>query len=102
MGTLTADHEELRDAVAGLHDAAARLTASRDRAARSVDGLLGSWWGTAAVAYAAGWEEWRAGADQVLDSLATMAGLLDAVGADFVATDSLSGDALARLTARLG
>jgi WXG100 family type VII secretion target len=102
MGTLTADHEEFRDAVAGLRDAAARLTGCRDRAARSVDGLLGSWHGAASAAYAAGWDEWSDGAAQVLDGLSTMATLLDAVSADLGATDLGSGAALDRLAARLG
>jgi WXG100 family type VII secretion target len=102
MGTLTADHEAFRDTVADLHDAACRLTASRDRAARSVDGLLGTWRGTAATTYAEGWTEWRRGADRVLDGLTTMAGLLDAVSTDYAATDTTSGCSLARLTARLG
>ena len=102
MGTLTADHEEFRDAVAGLHDAAARLTTCRDRAARSVEGLLGTWRGSASSAYAAGWDEWAGGAAQVLDGLVTMATLLDTVAADYVTTDSSSGDSLSRLTARLG
>lgn len=102
MGTLTADHEEFRDAVVGLHDAAARLTTCRDRAARSVHGLLGSWRGTASSSYAEGWEEWRSGADRVLDGLTTMAGLLEAVSADLGATDTSSADSLGRLIARLG
>lgn len=102
MGTLTADHEEFRDAVAGLHDAAVRLTTCRDRAARSVDGLLGSWRGAASAAYAAGWDEWSGGAARVLDGLRTMTTLLDAVAADYVVTDSSWGDSLSRLTARLG
>jgi WXG100 family type VII secretion target len=102
MGTLTADHEEFRDAVTGLHDAAERLTTCRDRAARSVDGLLGSWHGAASSAYAAGWDEWSDGAGRVLEGLATMATLLDAVSADLGATDTLSGASLDRLIARLG
>ena len=102
MGTLSADHTAFRDTVADLHDAAARLTASRDRAARSVDGLLGSWRGSAATTYAEGWDDWRHGADRVLDGLRTMAALLDAVDADLTTTDATSGDSLTRLTARLG
>jgi WXG100 family type VII secretion target len=102
MGILTADHEAFRDAVAGLHDAAARLSACRDKAGRSVDGLLGTWRGSAATAYAEGWAEWRDGAARVLDGLSTMAGLLDAVSADLSATDTTSGAALVRLGARLG
>lgn len=102
MGTLTADHAAFRDTVADLHDAAGRLGGSRDRAARSVDALLGGWRGAAASSYAEGWAEWRDGADRVLEGLAAMATLLDAVAADLSATDSTSGDALARLSARLG
>ncbi len=102
MGTLTADHDAFRDAVAGLHDAAARLVSCRDRAARSVDGLLGTWRGTASSAYAAGWDEWSDGAAQVLDGLATMARLLDAVDTDLGVTDVSASATLGRLTARLG
>lgn len=102
MGTLSADHTAFRDTVADLHDAAGRLTASRDRAARSVDGLLGTWRGAAATTYAEGWEEWRAGAAQVLDGLVTVAALLDATSADLASVDESSGGSLDRLAARLG
>lgn len=102
MGSLTADHAAFRDTVADLRDAAGRLTGSRDRAARSVDALLGGWRGTASSTYAEGWAEWRSGADRVLEALTATATLLDAVDADLAATDTSSGDALARLSARLG
>lgn len=102
MGTLSADETAFRDTVADLHDAAARLTSCRERAARSVDALLGSWRGTAASAYAEGWDEWRHGAARVLDGLTTMATLLDAASADYVSVDASSGSSLDRLTARLG
>lgn len=102
MGTLTADHTAFRSAVADLRHAASRLSSDRDRAARSVDTLLGTWTGTVATAYAAGWEEWCSGADRVLDGLNAMAGLLEATSADFVATDLGSRADLDRLAARLG
>ncbi|GAB3199826.1 hypothetical protein GCM10027062_17560 [Nocardioides hungaricus] len=102
MGTLSADHAAFRIAVADLSEAAERLRADRDRASRSVDGLLGSWRGTAASAYAEGWTEWCRGADRVLDGLSTMSRLLAAVDTDLTDTDGTSGDALARLAGRLG
>ncbi|MGB0102465.1 MAG: WXG100 family type VII secretion target [Nocardioides sp.] len=102
MGTLSADHTDFRDAVADLERAADRLRADREGATRSVDGLLGSWRGRAAAAYAEGWTEWCRGADRVLDGLVTMSRLLASVDADLASTDSSSGDALARLAGRLG
>ena len=102
MGTLTADHEAFRSAVADLRDAGSRLTADRDRAARSVDTLLGTWTGTVASAYATGWDEWCSGAARVLDGLSTMAVLLEATDADLASVDVAAGSDLGRLTARLG
>jgi WXG100 family type VII secretion target len=102
MGTLNADHSAFRSTVADLRTAAEQLSSDRDRAARSVDALLGTWSGTVATAYAAGWEDWRAGADRVLAGLTAMARLLEAVDADLTAVDLAAGSALGRLAARLG
>lgn len=102
MGTLTADHTAFRSTVADLRAAADRLRSDRDRAARSVDGLLGTWTGAVASSYASGWDEWCAGAARVLDGLTAMAALLEAADADLVATDGIAGSDLARLTGRLG
>lgn len=102
MDELTADHTAFRATVADLRAAADRLAGDRDRAARAVDTLLGTWSGTVATAYAEGWDHWCAGAARVLAGLTTMAGLLDAVDVDLAATDVASGSDLARLTARLG
>jgi WXG100 family type VII secretion target len=102
MGTLTADHTAFQSTVADLRTAADRLRSDRDRAARSVEGLLGTWTGAVATSYAEGWEAWRSGATRVLDGLATMAALLEAADADLAATDGLAGADLGRLTARLG
>jgi WXG100 family type VII secretion target len=102
MGTLTADHAAFRSAVAELRAAAERLDHDHDRAARSVDGLLATWSGTVATAYASGWEEWRSGAARVLDGLRTMAALLEAADADLAATDVARAGDLRLLTARLG
>ena len=102
MGTLTADHTAFRSAVADLRAAADRLRSDRDRAARSVDSLLGTWTGTVAASYAEGWDAWCAGAGRVLDGLTTMAALLEATDADLAATDAVTGADLGRLTTRLG
>jgi WXG100 family type VII secretion target len=102
MGTLTADHTAFRSTVADLRAAADRLRSDRDRAARSVDGLLGTWTGTVATSYATGWDEWCAGAARVLDGLTAMAALLEAADADFVTTDGVADSDLARLSRRLG
>jgi WXG100 family type VII secretion target len=90
-------------AVADVRRAADRLRADRDRVAGRVDALLdSSWSGPAATAYAEGWEDWKRSSAQVLDGLARMAELLDAVHADVVATDDASGSGLERLATRLG
>ncbi len=102
MGTLTADHAAFRSAVSDLRAAADRLSSDRDRAARSVDALLGSWSGTVATAYASGWDDWCTGADRVRSALAAMASLLEAADADFATTDQTCSGNLGLLTARLG
>jgi uncharacterized protein YukE len=102
MGTLTADHTAFRAAVTDLRTAAARLSADRYRAAGSVDALLGTWSGTVATSYAAGWDDWCSGAARVLDGLTAMAGLLEAADADLMSVDVVVGSDLGRLTARLG
>lgn len=102
-GTIAADHEAFRDAVADVRRAADRLRGDRDRVARRVDALLdGGWRGAAATSYAAAWEEWTRGADRVLAGLDTMGDLLEAVDASLLRTDAGCGAGLGRLTARLG
>lgn len=100
---ISASHHAFRSTVGELGSAAARLRADRDRAVRQVEALLESGWGgPAATAYAAGWEEWTAGAGRVLEGLLAMQGLLEAAGADLTATDAGAAGSLARLAARLG
>ncbi|MGW1737358.1 WXG100 family type VII secretion target [Nocardia sp. NPDC001965] len=50
--------------------------------------LLGTWKSAAATAYAGGWEEARAGALEVLESLGDMAELMGVQGMNFQGTDS--------------
>ena len=100
---ISASHHAFRSAVGELGSAAARLRADRDRAVRQVETLLdGGWGGPAATAYAAGWEEWAAGAGRVLDGLLAMQRLLAAADVDLTATDAGAEASLARLAARLG
>lgn len=85
---LELDHAELITTVAELRFVASALEARRRRTDLAVDVLLdGGWSGRAASAYLEGWEEWRAGCDQVLAALATMAELVDAAHADQVEQD---------------
>jgi WXG100 family type VII secretion target len=71
-----------------LRDGAERLAADRDRAAYDVDSLLRTGWsGRAADAFAAAWDDWLAGAREVLDSLDAMTGAMAATRADLQITD---------------
>lgn len=99
---ITADGTAFTDAIVDLHAAADRLRDDRDRAARSVSGLLSGWSGAAADSYEAGWTAWCDGADRVADALATMAGLLGSVSTDLDRVDDGAGSDLARLAGRLG
>lgn len=90
-------------AVADVRRTAEQLGRDRDRVARRVDELLdGGWTGTAAAAYAEGWEDWKRSSSVVLTALSTMADLLDATHADVTSTDASSGAGMDRLRARLG
>lgn len=69
---------DLVEAVADLRRVHALLGDARRQAAREVDVLLdGGWAGRAAEAFAGGWDEWRAGCEEVLGALDTMAALFD-------------------------
>ena len=103
LGILNVDHPTFRAAVADIAAATDRLRSDRDRVARQVDLLLdGGWRGPAATAYAEAWSDWCAGADRVLDGLATMGRLLDAVHGDLTEHDLGAHAGLDRLMARLG
>lgn len=89
-----------RDQVATVHD---ELVTDQRRLRTSVDGLLdGDWRGVAATAYAEGWTEWTTSADEVLESLATMAQLIDGVLQEFHATDDGVERDVSGLHGRLG
>ena len=101
--TWAASHPALQRAAADVDRAADLLSAERDRVGRQVETLLdGGWRGPAATAYASGWAQWCAGADQVLDALRTMGRLLEAVDVGYVESDRSAEAAAARIAARLG
>jgi ESAT-6 family protein len=64
---------------------------------REMDALLGGGWqGGAANGFADGWEQWRRGANEVVDALHTMGRLLGDSGRDYNDRDSGSADTLTR------
>lgn len=62
--------------------------------AGEMDGLLGSWQGSAANGFSQGWDEWHQGTRDVLDALKTMGQLLSEAGANYLATDTSAADNL--------
>jgi len=101
--TIAASHPAFRTALADLDRGVERLADCRDGLARDVGDLLdGGWTGLAADAFAAGWEQWCAGAREVLAGLATMRQLVGDVHEDLSERDASSAAALAEVTARLG
>lgn len=58
--------------------------------------LGGGWQGGAARGFAQGWEQWRAGAREVLEALADMGRLLGDTGRDYDLTDEGAADSLRR------
>ncbi len=100
--TLTVIHAAFRDAVGDVRDGADRLRADRERLDREVDGFLGAGWtGVAAQAFASGWEDWKASAQDILDGLVAMGQLLDAAHQDFLQQDTASQAQLDRIAHRI-
>ena len=60
-----------------------------------LDGLLGGGWqGDAADGFAQGWQQWHAGAREVLDALASMGRLLGTTGQNYELADDQSAGVL--------
>jgi uncharacterized protein YukE len=66
-----------RTAAARLTDRLADIDARRRVAERSVDALLASWQGGAALHQQSGWQDWDLAANDVIDSLSALIGTLD-------------------------
>lgn len=96
-------HPALDRAVAEVDTGADSLGSTRRRAATHVGRLLdGGWSGAAADSFADAWEEWLAGADQVLDGLRSIGAALELTGRELMTADATAGGTTARLTERLG
>jgi WXG100 family type VII secretion target len=82
---------ELRVCGTMLADISREVRAEMDVVQGEMDALLGSGWqGRAAEGFAQGWEQWQAGANDVLAGLTAMARLLDATGQDYDSVDNTS------------
>lgn len=89
---------------AASSDLTARLAGldERRRAAElAVDLLLSSWRGDAGSHFASRWQEWDAGARDVIDALSALLGAIDLARADIDDADAASGLAADRLLGRL-
>jgi WXG100 family type VII secretion target len=85
-------------------DLAARLAAldERRRAAElAIDALLSSWRGDAASHFASRWQEWDAGARDVVDALSALLGAVDLARDDLDRADASGAEAADRLHGRL-
>lgn len=105
--SIQVDHDAFRTGVADIGDAGELLRRARDDIDRDVDQLLREGWsGVAARSFADGWTDWQAAADDVLEGLLAMGGLLTAVHADLTERDLDSSSSLdqtaRRITDRLG
>ncbi|WP_181725312.1 WXG100 family type VII secretion target [Nocardia gipuzkoensis] len=66
------------------------LRSALDVATREVDGLAGSWTGTAADTFGEGWHAVHEGGTQLLDSLAALASSLGVVAGNYQQQDGAS------------
>jgi WXG100 family type VII secretion target len=97
------DHDIFRTTVANVAHRADLLSAARCRIGREVDGLLdGGWSGVAADSFSDAWTEWWTAAGDVVEGLAAMAQLLDAVEVDLTGRDLDAQAAVGRVADRLG
>jgi WXG100 family type VII secretion target len=99
---LQLEHQTFRATIGEIRSAAEDFRAVRRGIDADVDSLLhGGWRGVAAEAFADGWADWQAGAQDVLDGLVAMGQLLDAVHHDVTEQDLASQRELDSLATRL-
>jgi WXG100 family type VII secretion target len=100
--TLQLEHDAFATALDEVREAADRLHEARARVGSDVDSLLsGGWRGVAAHALAEGWADWQAGARDVLDGLAALGRILEAVHGDLTERDLDGRVALDAVAARI-
>ncbi|WP_167837819.1 WXG100 family type VII secretion target [Nocardia altamirensis] len=80
--------DEVTDAGRYVQQAAQHLISGLRTASADVDGLMSSWRGSAAIAYAVAWDETHTAALDVFEALAEMAELLGVVVDRSQATDT--------------
>jgi len=89
--------------VADVRNAVDTLEKTRRRAAGDVGALLdGGWTGAAAGSFAAAWQEWLAGADQVQAALGSVVASLETSRRGVTAADASSAERTRHLLERLG
>lgn len=81
---------------------AADMTARRTAIEASVDALLAGWRGQAATRFGELWQEWRDGADTVIEHLASSAAALRQAGAEVTTADGDTAAGQERIRGRLG
>ena len=82
---------ELNAAQVYVSGVAGEIRSGLSTLASEVEELFGTGWqGTAATAFAAGWQDWRTGSDEVLDALSRMAQLLAITARTYDGTDTVS------------
>jgi len=89
---------ELQATAVLLNQIGDEVRSELSRLGADADGLLeGGWRGPAAVTFGRGWQQWSAGATEVLDALEAMAHLLGVSGAGYGSADADSARALSRV-----
>ena len=73
-----------------LSDRLADIDARRRVAERSVDALLASWQGGAVLHQQSGWQDWDLAANDVIDSLSALIGVLDLAREDLTDARAIS------------
>ena len=100
-GTVAIDRAAHEAASSDLAARLAGLDRRRRAAELAVDLLLCSWRGDAATHFAQRWQEWDAGARDVIDALSALLGAIDLARADLAETDAASAQGADRLLGRL-
>lgn len=92
---------EFHASVAEVRRTADFLSSARARASGSVDGLLDTWHGPAAAAFAEAWSDWLAASGRVVTGLSDTADRLEAFRSDLTTCDGRAASSLSRLAGRL-
>ena len=102
MTTVALIHEAFSKGIADVRVGAATAARTGTPSTRGSARFLGAGWtGVAADSFVDAWEEWKAGATDVLEGLTAMGDLLEAAHRDFVASDEESQQNLDRIAARI-